>query len=342
MQLLSFDSGMVPAERRLATFQAGATDFMIQAVDGPENFAVSWHLLPLAEVNLVECAISPARYARTPAQIEADGQDRLAVLRMIEGAAGGTYDGVRVDIGSGDAMIWDLTRPFDIGADRPARYNIVTMPRYFVAEVLPSPRFACVLRNGPALQLAFDHVRRMIAHADQIPEESGLFQARAVRDLMAMAMLPAYDGMGGDRRDGPVLNRICDAIDAQPGRLHSMEEIAVLIGHSAEGVRAAVGRVGGLDLLVERRRLLAAYRRLGDPERSEPIGRIAEACGFPDPADFSRRFRQAFHCSPRDLRNFQLGRLPWWAGGYHVESNYGALLAEREGSQAAQDPLVTS
>lgn len=93
-------------------------------------------------------------------------------------------------------------------------------------------------------------------------------------------------------------------------------------------VRNTADRFGGLDALVERRRLLAAYRLLRNPDETASIAAIAWRCGFSDPSRFSHRFRQVFSASPTDLRRFRHGTLPKWAGAYHAEKDYGPLISQ--------------
>ncbi|RYF38972.1 MAG: AraC family transcriptional regulator [Cytophagaceae bacterium] len=81
-----------------------------------------------------------------------------------------------------------------------------------------------------------------------------------------------------------------------------------------------------MDELIERRRLLAAYRLLSDPAETATISVIAARCGLVDMPRFSRRFRAVFHTSASDLRTHHRAHLPVWAGAYHLESSYGPLM----------------
>ena len=60
--------------------------------------------------------------------------------------------------------------------------------------------------------------------------------------------------------------------------------------------------VGGVAAYIQRERLRAARDALCSPDNIRPIHAIAEACGFADASVFSRAFRHAFGCSPRDAR----------------------------------------
>ncbi|RYF40435.1 MAG: AraC family transcriptional regulator [Cytophagaceae bacterium] len=125
----------------------------------------------------------------------------------------------------------------------------------------------------------------------------------------------------------PLFLRMCRLIDAQPDRNFDEAEIAVELHADMAAVRAVTMVCGSLDELVERRRLLAAYRLLCDPSEAAPIATIAWRCGFRSTSRFNRVFRDVFHATPKDLRRFRRANLPKWAGAYHVERKYGALIS---------------
>ena len=326
MQVLSFGTDAVPPADRLTLFRRGATDYQVDAIGDPLAFSVNWRLLALGEINIVDARISPVRYVRTPAQIESDGMDRVSVLYLHEGRVTGTVDGEPADIRPGDAIIVDLTRPIDVTC-APNSYTLLTIPRYLIEEVLPKPHFAGTVAASAALALAFEQVAYLLDHADAIADESAIFHARAVRDMAAVAVLPAYRTTQAIDASAPLLRQVCEIIDADLLDAPDEAAIARRLGTSSGAVRDVLYRVGGIGQLVERRRLLAAYRQLSDPSQSDSISDIAVRCGFANLPGFSRRFRQTFHCAPRDVRTQRLGRLPRWAGAYHVESHYGALMA---------------
>lgn len=327
MQALSFGTDAVPPADRLTLFRRGATDYQVDAIGDPLAFGVNWRLLALGEINIVESRISPVRYVRTLAQIESDGKDRVSLLYLRDGHVTGTVDGEPADIEPGDAVIFDLTRPLDVTTCEPSSYTILTIPRYLLEEVLPKPHFAGTVAASPALALAFEQVAYLLDQADLIPDESAIFHARAVRDMAAVAVLPAYRTTQAIDPSAPLLRQVCEIIDANLIDAPDEVVIARCLDIPSAKVRDVLDRAGGIDELVERRRLLAAYRQLSDPAQSDRISDIAVRCGFASLPGFSRRFRQTFHCAPRDVRTQRLGRLPRWAGAYHVESHYGALLA---------------
>lgn len=326
MQCLTFSTDTLPRERRLPLFRSGATDYLVHAVGDPLDFGVSWRLLVLGELNIVEAQVTPVRYERTPAMIEEDGKDRISILYVLKGEATGSMAGEPVHAAAGDALIWDLTCPFDSTCASNSVCRIVNVPRYLIEEVLPQPRFAGRIAASPALALAFDQIGYFLDDATAIAPEGAAFHARAIRDLLVMAALPACRStdVGGAV---PLFLRVVELIDADLRAEADEVSLAERLTVPVEAVAAVLDRFGGASTLVERRRLLAAYRRLSDRVDMSSVTTIAADCGFASLARFSRRFRQVFGCSPREVRLHGQGTLPNWAGGYHVGSNYGPLIA---------------
>ncbi len=323
-----FDTDRLPANQRLAAFQAGAVDFKVDAIGDPDAFWVRWHLLRLGDVNAVRSTTSLIHYRRTAEMIETDGQDRVAVLCFLQGSARGSLNDKAVVCEAGAAMVWDMTETIDIRTDGPSETAIITLPRFLLREVMPVVSLSAMLPPSPALALAAEQLCGMIADAGQLEEASGPFLGRALRDLFAVAMLPsypAYHEMSQD--DGPLLRQLRDIVDENLAATITLPRLAVLTGRSLAEVQDTVEPAGGLARLVEQRRLLAAYRLLSDPAEVAPISTIAEQCGFPDLPRFSRRFRDTFQTTASDLRRRPFRNLPRWAGAYHVESNYSALMA---------------
>jgi AraC-like DNA-binding protein len=334
MRILEFDSSILPAADRLAAFRVGAADFQIDAVGDPLAFAASWRLLVLGDLNAIEASISPVRYLRDQARIDADQNDRVAMVCHATGSSHGTLGGREVEADPDRAMIWDLGQPLDIRSDGPSRVWIVTMPRYLLHEVLPDPSPGGLIDSGPELSLAISHLRYLFGHAGDLPNEAAAFYGRSVRNLFAAAMLPeAVSDWDARRRSAPLLQLIGDLIDRRPGERLNPLRIARELDVSSDVVNEALRRMGGLAALSERRRLLSAYRLLSNPAVTTSVSQIAARCGFTDLPRFSRRFRDVFEASATEIRRQRVGRLPRWAGAYDIERNYAALI-KRERSVA--------
>jgi AraC-like DNA-binding protein len=64
--------------------------------------------------------------------------------------------------------------------------------------------------------------------------------------------------------------------------------------------------IGGVAAHIQAERLRAAQRALADPADRRGIAQIAEAVGLFDCSSFSRMFRRAYGCSPREMRALAL------------------------------------
>lgn len=335
MQLLSFDTSMVAPEARLATFRSGAPAFRITSLVPARSFSSRWRMLKLGDLNVIHAHISPARYERDAAMIAADGEDRITIHYCIQGMETGTIDGNPVTAGPGGAMVWDLARPLDVASTGDNESIIITLPRYIMDEVLPSPSIAGPVPPSPELQLAADQARNLLDRGSELPDAASVFYGRALRDMFAVAMLPAYrPSRMIVHADRPILERILAQVDSRISEDIDIDDLAATLGMATAIVAAVVDRFGGLALVAERRRLLAAYRLLRDPAETATVGTIAHRCGFSSLPEFSRRFHSVFHTSASDLRRHGVGQLPRWAGAYHVERHYEPLLSARDRSSA--------
>ncbi len=329
MQPLRFSTGTVSAGQRLDLFRLGARAYQVDALGDPLDFAADWRVLALGDANAVHAHVSPLRYLRTPERIAADGENRLVFFHIRQGRSMGTLDGVPVQVGPGDGMIWDLACPLEMRSPVGVETQVVTLPRFMVDEVMPGVTLSGVIAPSPALTLAVEHLQFLFDRAGDLPDESAPFQGRALRDMLAMAMQPLYRARRGGAVEvaGPVLQRIIDRIDHDLCGTHDSAALATALSLTAQEVAATLARFGGIDELVERRQLLAAYRLLSDPAETAAISVIAARCGFIDMPHFSRRFRAVFHTTATDLRLHHRAHLPVWAGAYHIEQDYGALMA---------------
>lgn len=328
MQPLRFSTGTVPAGQRLDLFRLGARSYQVDALGDPLDFAADWRVLALGDANALHATVSPVSYRRTRERIAADGENRLVFFHIRQGRCGGMLDDAPVDLGPGDGMVWDLSRPLALEGPGGMEVEAVTLPRFMVEEIMPGVALSGVIAPSPALTLAVEHLRFLFDRAGDLPDEAAPFQGRALRDMLAMAMHPLYLTRMPDEaaRRGPLLDRIAGWIDGDLAGPHDAGTLAATLSLPAGEVATTLARFGGIDELVERRRLLAAYRLLSDPAETAAISVIAARCGFTDMPHFSRRFRAVFHTTATDLRRHHRAHLPVWAGAYHLEQGYGALM----------------
>lgn len=326
MTVMHFDTGVLPPRERLARFAAASSSYRIEALGDPDDFEARCSAWRLGDVNVMRARISPVRYHRPAEQIDVDGEDRLVVFHHVAGRSHGTLDGRRIRIGAGEAMIWDLTRPLDIRTTTGIDVEVVTLPRFLVEEVLPGATMCGLLGASPALALLVAHLRFLLCWAGNLPEETRAFQGRALRDMVVAAHYPTALAHTRDEHAVPLMQRLFECIDHAPAAAWTVPMIAVSLGSTPALIEALLDRFGGMDALLERRRLLAAYRMLCNTTESASISVIAARCGFTNMPRFSRRFHATFRTSARDLRVHHRADLPEWAGGHHLDRAFAALM----------------
>ncbi len=322
MQWLNFSTDTVAPAHRLALFRAGAVSYQVDALGDPASFSAHWRVLRLGDVNVLHAHVSPVRYLRQRERIDADGEDRMVFFHIRTGDSDGVLDDEPIVASSGSSLMWDLTCPLEMRSPSGLDVVAVTLPRFMIEEALPGVTLSGAIAPSAALTLASEHLRFLFDHADALPDETAPFQGRALRDLLAMAIMPLYLKRGGQPHSVPALHRILEQVDREPAAAWHACGLAKTLALPLPEVAATVDRFGGLDALVERRRLLAAYRMLCDPAETAPVSVIAVRCGLTDMPRFSRRFRAVFHTTATDLRHHHRARLPRWAGAYHLEESY--------------------
>ena len=328
MRALDFDSALLPPSARLPAFRHGASHFTVDPIGDPRAFHIRWRMLKLGDVNVIRSIASPIHYRRNRALIEADAQDRVAIHYRTGGSASGTLDGKALESGPGSAAVWDLAHPLDFKAVDVSELIIVTLPRYMLDEIFAVPSYSCVIPQTPELALAAGQVGHLIDHPADVAEDAGPALGRAVRDLFAVALMPEVHRLASTPHTEAesVVQRLHRAIDAQLRTALQVETLAQQIDVPVAVLRDIADRAGGMEMVVERRRLLASFQRLSDPVDVTPLALIAWQCGLDDLERFRRRFRALFGVSPSQLRAGVPGHLPDWAGAYQVDMSYGAFM----------------
>ena len=302
-----FDTASVaPGERFEGWQEAAARCFFPMAIRprGSAPFAgrMVGHELPSIDVFRVTAA--PNDCLRTPAGIAADDPEQLQLHVLRSGRCGVEQDGRRDVLTAGTMTTLDSSRPWAIHAVEPFDLLVVGVPR-----VLLRP-FADALGRGTARALHADGglaslaVPFALGLADRLEDGSigdgrgelgetlvALLRALALegRDAPAPALLVQakahIERNLGDPALGPA--SIAAALFVTPRHLHRTFQ--------AEGCTVSEW--------IRRARLERCRRDLADPALArETILAVATRWGMPDAAHFSRLFRAAFGCSPREYR----------------------------------------
>jgi AraC-like DNA-binding protein len=249
---------------------------------------------------------------RTQRTIGAFDPESLTVLMAVSGRCRvqqGDRDAV---ISAGEISSYETSRPFSIGAPQPFELLLFAMPRALLGAGADAAGHRTASRitseSGPgALAAPFlrdlwrglqdERIGRQDAHlADAVVAIARALHA-GTKD--GVAERPAAASATLVPRIKEHIEHHLHELDLGPGAIARAHFVSVRYLHmlfAREGVT-----VSGW---VRRRRLECCRRDLADPALAgEPIATIAARWGMLNHAHFSRIFREAYGCTPREARN---------------------------------------
>ncbi|MET9658707.1 helix-turn-helix domain-containing protein [Streptomyces sp. NPDC006510] len=289
--------------------------------DGPFDGRIATDRLGYLQVSTMEA--DAERVSRTPALIARSSEALVAVGVQISGTATFIQDGRRAEVGEGDLVVYDTTRPYSF--DYPQRFatHVFQLPRRTLG--VPDSDIRQVTGNAigtgdgfGAMLLPF--LATLASSVDGYPPAVANRLAGNVVDLFAtlIAERAHPGGTVADTARSHLLLRVRDHInrnlgdpDLSPESIARTHRISVRYLHRLfEGEGTTVGR------LIQQRRLEECGRELASRGRTAPtVSAVGQRWGFVNPAHFSRVFRATYGVSPRewrDLRTAQgdVGRSP--------------------------------
>ncbi|MFJ3103476.1 helix-turn-helix domain-containing protein [Streptomyces sp. NPDC086835] len=279
--------------------------------DGPFDGRIATDRLGYLQVSTMEA--DAERVSRTPALIARSSEALVAVGVQISGTATFIQDGRRAEVGEGDLVVYDTTRPYSF--DYPQRFatHVFQLPRRTLG--VPDSDIRQVTGNAigtgdgfGAMLLPF--LATLASSADGYPPAVANRLAGNVVDLFAtlIAERAHPGGTDADTARSHLLLRVRDHInrslgdpDLSPESIARTHRISVRYLHRLfEGEGTTVGR------LIQQRRLEECGRELARRGRTAPtVSAVAQRWGFVNPAHFSRSFRAAYGVSPREWRNLR-------------------------------------
>ncbi|MFD8971313.1 helix-turn-helix domain-containing protein [Streptomyces sp. NPDC059593] len=279
--------------------------------DGPFDGRIATERLGYLQVSTMEA--DAGRVSRTPALIARSSEALVAVAVQISGTATYVQDGRRAEVGAGDLVVYDTTRPYSF--DYPQRFatHVFQLPRRTLG--VPDTDIRQVTGNAigtgdgfGAMLLPF-LATLAASPADGYPPAVANRLAGNVVDLFATLIAErAHPGDTDSDARSHLLFRVRDHInrnlgdpDLSPERIARTHRISVRYLHRLfEGEGTTVGR------FIRQRRLEECGRELARRGRTAPtVSAVAQRWGFANPAHFSRAFRAAYGVSPREWRHLR-------------------------------------
>ncbi|MFD3537246.1 helix-turn-helix domain-containing protein [Streptomyces sp. NPDC058664] len=278
--------------------------------DGPFDGRIATHRLGYLQVSTVEA--DAERVSRTPALIARSPEALVAVCVQVSGTATFVQDGRRAEVGEGDLVVYDTTRPYSF--DYPQRFakHFFQLPRRTLgvpdSDIRQVTGSAIGTGDGfGAMLLPF--LATLASSTAGYPPDVENRLAGNVVDLFATLIAEqAHPGGTDAGARNHLLPRVRDHVnrnlgdpDLSPESIARTHRISVRYLHRLfEGEGTTVGR------FIRARRLEECGRELARRGRTAPtVSAVAQRWGFVNPAHFSRAFRAAYGVSPREWRTLR-------------------------------------
>ncbi|MDF5754656.1 helix-turn-helix domain-containing protein [Spongiactinospora sp. TRM90649] len=253
---------------------------------------------------------TPHSVHRTRGLIRGDAPELYRVVLAVSGSPIVAQDDRDARLRPGEFAFYDFTRPYDLAYESAVRLAVFSVPHDALA--LPPGSLARLTATpfapeSGAAALAGPLLRRVAADFETYRPEGAARLAMVVTDLITAAVAeraePADPPPGESRR--VLLLEVRAFIERHLGDPDLNPEVV------AAGNHISVRRLHRLfqeeettvAAWIRHRRLERCRQDLADPAmRAMPVSGVGARWGLPDPAGFSRAFRQAYGVPPTEFR----------------------------------------
>ncbi len=245
------------------------------------------------------------RVNRRPADIRKDQRDCFMLWLMLDGHIQLSQDGRYVSLGTGDLVLQDQSRPFDLDLGSLAHAAMVMIPRPLLASRLPSVgnlaarRIAANSRLGP---MAGALVKQLLSLGEAAADGMDRRVTASVLDIFSAVFESDAPALSRGTRQERRLEQVQAYMRAH---LHEDGLDVDQIARASSMATRTLYRLFALEATTPmqwlwEQRLIQSYRLLegGKPKR---VTEVAMACGFKDLSHFSRLFQARFGQSPSTL-----------------------------------------
>ncbi len=300
-------------DRRLAVWQDIVCDTFVGLdcrSDMHDGFwgSVSQTMIgPVSSTRVESCA---QRVLRTPSRISRASDDFVLVAVGTSGVNGVFQDGREAVMSSGQFVIYDTTRPYELRFDDSFSQMVFQIPRKLLHQRVGSfDTLTATTFSGerPLERLACEFLLGMSKTIDEIDSATATRLLDQALDLIAMAFADRMQQHSPDLsfHRSALLYRLKNYIltHLRDPEL-SVPRAAAAIGISPRYASDLMAtEQTSFRSYVQLQRLERCKRDLSDPAHmARHISDIAFGWGFNDLAHFSRVFKQKFGASPREWR----------------------------------------
>ena len=286
------------------------------ASDHLDDFLASSQALHLGDIQTFAHSYPPLDARRTPALIRQGDPEVFQLWLTVGGEVGLSQAGRHVEVGEGDLVLYDSSRPcqaWTAARDRPDVSSlIVQIPRARLPLHSNSlDRLTLTRIQGQTgIGALFRHyLTDLMNHAPQYEEHDAHRLAGVTLDLLSATLAQAArtENLLPTETQQTVLRTRVNAFIQQhladpgltPASIAAAHQISVRYLH-----RLYQGQETTIADGIRRSRLQRIHRDLADPRlHARSISSIAARWGFPEPTSFSRAFKTLYGITPRDHRH---------------------------------------
>lgn len=306
LEPLDFDTRGMPEDMRFAAWRSALSSMDVSRVsDGPfDAKAALWLLGPLV---LVRASVDPVRYERSAVRIGQDLKDHVAVVALTCGRFSGAYGADRVSSEAGSVTFLDMRRPWWTDAERLDAF-VLSMPRAFIMPSLEGRDPHGVVVTGALAALLQGFLLLVASLLPDLSRTHAPVVAERIRDLLADAL----NGFAREARHVPIrrealISRVRTYVDEHLSDHLDANVLCSQLNVSRATLYRAFGDGGanvggGVNHLIQRRRLAALAALLSDPLDVRTIGELAKSVGFQDRSFLTKAFKRDYGCTPSEFR----------------------------------------
>ncbi|KTC27640.1 AraC family transcriptional regulator [Pseudomonas sp. ABAC61] len=257
--------------------------------------------------DVVKCVCDPCGARRHGREISADEQETLAMQLVLSGQERFTIDSDSYNLGPGDLLVWNTTRPMAFEVTERLQKISVLMPLARLRSWLPGSWHTIESKyaSGSATATMLHSLISAMApefFSGQISNGEALTEAMIGTLVSSFGSINRPDECHKHQMLLKVkrfINEHLEDVELSPAFIASIHKISLRTLHS-------LFEEEGQTVLqyVIHQRLLRCQRELSNPSMAQrTITEIALSWGFQHPTHFSRRFKTEFGVTPHEYRH---------------------------------------